>query len=155
MHNTSILQANKNKILPLGWPEHILYHLDRFGVRSYKVLILKVEFGEAEKLYMPTDHPVFQLMPQDFDIQIMIVYEEIGQLRVTTQSFWQIYLQLQDALAGSKDLRESLASQEEWEIRICHEHMDLENSVRESDEDGNGEEEEEEDVNVMQEVEDL
>jgi hypothetical protein len=46
---------------------------------------------EAEQLFAPPDHPVFQLVPPLFGKRIAHLYNTIGRPTVTSDSFWAIY----------------------------------------------------------------
>ncbi|KZO92830.1 hypothetical protein CALVIDRAFT_486839 [Calocera viscosa TUFC12733] len=172
MHNTSKPRADKTKVLPLGRPEHILYHPERFdNARDFKVLATEEDFSYVEELYAPPDHPVFNLVPRDFGCEIERYYHALGEPEVTIDSFWNIYHHLLNDLQESpfrEEILETLASEVEREMTIAGEHMDLlEGMAEQEDSDTSGcdtsgwssgdddWQEEEEGGGLMREVEDL
>jgi hypothetical protein len=65
------------------------------ALRSLSQVIVPAElFDEIEHIYAPPDHPVFQLVPPPLGDWLNILYEELGQPVVTSDTFWDIYLQL-------------------------------------------------------------
>ncbi|KZT60394.1 hypothetical protein CALCODRAFT_492445 [Calocera cornea HHB12733] len=129
MHNTSKPRADKTKVLPLGRPEHILFHPERFGnARDFKVLVTDQELSYVEDLYAPRHHAVFRLVPDKFEIQIIPVYIALGCPETTMDNFWDIYHGLLDGLRNRPDhaeLLHTLASEAEREETIDNEYMDL------------------------------
>ncbi|KZT50095.1 hypothetical protein CALCODRAFT_445008 [Calocera cornea HHB12733] len=129
MYNRSLPRADKTKVLPRGRPEHILYHPERFGnARNFKILVSEEDFRYVETLYAPPDHPVFELVPPYFDMEIKANFEVLGRPEVNMDSFWATYLRLLDAFmrSGTRDeIQRSLALQVEREMSIENEYMDL------------------------------
>ncbi|KZT57565.1 hypothetical protein CALCODRAFT_433971, partial [Calocera cornea HHB12733] len=129
MYNTSKPRADKNKILPLGRPEHILHHPERFGdARNFKVIVTEADIKLAEELYAPPTHSVFQLTSPEFDVQIRRHYRALGEPEVTMDSFWGIYFQLRQHFLqspASTELFRTLALDAEREATIEQEHMPL------------------------------
>ncbi|KZT61631.1 hypothetical protein CALCODRAFT_427331, partial [Calocera cornea HHB12733] len=180
MYNTSKPRRDKNKVLPRGRPEHILYHPSRFdNAHNFKILADEEDFRVVEELYAPRDHPVFRLVPPLFEMEIRGYFKEIDEPEVTMESFWEIYGYLLNAFlrSSSRDrMMTTLALQAEEEMTIEGEHMELVEGERvpdeweETDEEGDTESDsdvpdldwseeslgdEEESRDVIREVEDL
>ena len=47
-----------------------------------------------EEIYAPSDHPVFQLVPPLFEEHAQELYSKIRRPTVTSDTFWNVYLQL-------------------------------------------------------------
>ncbi|KZT50460.1 hypothetical protein CALCODRAFT_504712 [Calocera cornea HHB12733] len=168
MYNTSKPRRDKTKVLPLGRPEHILHHPERFdNAKNFKVLVTEEDIQYVEELYAPPDHPVFQLVPPAFGTAIERHYRDLGAPEVTLDSFWDVYHELLHAFLRCPehaDLAQTLASEALHEMTIIGEHMDLVEGTEVGEEyfdnlDGLGEDcgEEVREANdeVMREVEDL
>jgi len=50
-----------------------------------------------EQRWAPRDLPVFQLVPQTFDEQANLLYDDLGHPAVSSSSFWDVYKQLLSA----------------------------------------------------------
>lgn len=50
----------------------------------------------AEEKWAPPNDPVFQLVPLDFESYVVRCFEELGELTVELESFWDVYRQLRD-----------------------------------------------------------
>ena len=58
---------------------------------------------EVEALYASPDHPVFELVPQTFHERADLLYLAIGQLEITRDTFWDMYLELLKQLWNGQD----------------------------------------------------
>jgi hypothetical protein len=70
---------------------------------------------EAECRWAPTDDPIFSLLPPNLQQHVSEVYVQIGSPDVSFNSFWNVYLHLQDAVDSSPlshDIALELRSQE-------------------------------------------
>jgi hypothetical protein len=47
-----------------------------------------------EEIYAPSDDPVFQLVPPLFEERAQELYSKIGRPTITSDTFWNVYLQL-------------------------------------------------------------
>lgn len=50
--------------------------------------------ADAETQWAPPDHPVFQLVPPDFETFVTLVYETHGRPVVQMETFWDIYTRI-------------------------------------------------------------
>lgn len=50
----------------------------------------------AEAKWAPPDDPVFQLVPPDFESQVVRCFEDMGKPDVTFDTFWYVYCGLRD-----------------------------------------------------------
>jgi hypothetical protein len=62
-----------------------------------------VLLDEVEALYAPQDHPVFELVPHTFHELVNNLYSSMGQPEITTDTFWDIYLELLKRLRHGQD----------------------------------------------------
>lgn len=109
--NRSKPRADKHKILPHGIPDIIRAKPEHFGSYDFKVnhflsaffscsylrwqVVVPTElFDEVEQEYAPPEHPVFELVPPTFDRRANILYSQIGQPVVQSDTFWEVYSQL-------------------------------------------------------------
>ncbi|KAA1467108.1 hypothetical protein DENSPDRAFT_769383 [Dentipellis sp. KUC8613] len=110
LHNHTIRRANKHKMTPHGIPELIRENPADYQSIDVKVLVPGELFDEAEQLWAPPGHPVFELVPQGFAQYAQVCYEAIQEPVVTSDSFWDVYLALRDVLtehAGDAPLQQA------------------------------------------------
>ena len=71
---------------------------------------------EAESIYAPSSHPVFQLVPPLFETRAQALYLQMGQPPVSSNTFWAVYLRLlqafRDVVSGI-ELAEMIAEYQE------------------------------------------
>ncbi|KAF9056938.1 hypothetical protein BDP27DRAFT_1152244, partial [Rhodocollybia butyracea] len=93
INNSTRKRAQKNKILPHGPPDDIEEHPENYGAMNFRVLIDPDSdyIKEAEQLYAPPDHPVFELVPPEFNHWITQYYHQIGSPQVNHHTLWEIY----------------------------------------------------------------
>ena len=58
---------------------------------------------EAEALYAPQDHSIFQLVPLAFHDRVSNLYAGIGQPDIKAETFWDIYRNLLNQLRDGSD----------------------------------------------------
>ncbi|KAK7436254.1 hypothetical protein VKT23_019218 [Stygiomarasmius scandens] len=94
--NTTKRHAQRNKILPHGPPDDIDEHPYLYNALDFRVPINPNAdyIKEAEQLYAPPDHPVFDLVPPEFAHWASMYYTQIGQPSITRNNVWNIYEQL-------------------------------------------------------------
>ena len=51
---------------------------------------------EAEAKWAPPGDPIFQLAPPDFEPYVTQCFEDLGNPKVTFDTFWDVYCELQD-----------------------------------------------------------
>ncbi|KAG2148334.1 hypothetical protein BD769DRAFT_1624766 [Suillus cothurnatus] len=81
--NNTAKRHDRNKVLPHGVPNLIYESPEDFGALDFKASV-----------YVKSDHPVFDLVPQPLNQFIRRCYNDLGQPPVTCQSAWPIYLDL-------------------------------------------------------------
>jgi hypothetical protein len=59
-----------------------------------KVIVLPEVFAKVKQEYAPTDRPIFELVPPAFNDCADILYTNIGQPAVQSNTFWDVYCQL-------------------------------------------------------------
>ncbi|THU77015.1 hypothetical protein K435DRAFT_703391, partial [Dendrothele bispora CBS 962.96] len=91
--NSTKKRAQRHKILPHGPADDIDEHPERYNALNFKVLIdPNADYiQEAERLYAPPDHPVFQLVPPEFAYWAQLYYEMISSPPVTRENVWNVY----------------------------------------------------------------
>ncbi|KAE9401192.1 hypothetical protein BT96DRAFT_1018287 [Gymnopus androsaceus JB14] len=83
--NSTKRRAQKNKNLPHGPPDDIDEHPEDYQALNFKA---------SKKLYAPPDHPVFDLVPPQFNYWITQWYQQIGSPVVTRHNVWNVYEEL-------------------------------------------------------------
>ncbi|KAJ8087850.1 hypothetical protein PM082_006703 [Marasmius tenuissimus] len=80
---------------------------DEYGFVNFKINIdpHATYLAEAERLWVPPDHEVFELVPKDFAVLIQYIYDSLGAPPVTRENVWSVYMDLlerleQDDLGG-------------------------------------------------------
>ncbi|EJT97560.1 hypothetical protein DACRYDRAFT_40353, partial [Dacryopinax primogenitus] len=95
MHNTSKPHKDKRKLLPQGIPQDIFYHPEWYdNAYSFKVVVTPEDLSLAETKYAPASHPVFELVPEHFHVEMDRLYQALGAPEVTMGNFWTIYQEL-------------------------------------------------------------
>ncbi|KIK61520.1 hypothetical protein GYMLUDRAFT_243681 [Collybiopsis luxurians FD-317 M1] len=96
LNNSTKKCAQKHKILPHGPPDDIDEHPKNYQALNFKVMIdPEADYiKEAKQLYAPPDHPVFELVPLEFDHWARQYYTQIGNPPVTRHNVWEVYDQL-------------------------------------------------------------
>ncbi|KIK60632.1 hypothetical protein GYMLUDRAFT_244205 [Collybiopsis luxurians FD-317 M1] len=49
---------------------------------------------EAEQLYAPPDHPIFELVPAEFDYWANNYFQQIGSPEINHDTVWDVYVQM-------------------------------------------------------------
>ena len=94
LKNKSAPRASRHKILPHGIPALIREHPSDFNAVDFKIPVPPELFDEMEARFAPSDHPVFELVPQAFHEHVSNLYTIIGQPEVTVETFWDIFRDL-------------------------------------------------------------
>ncbi|KAI0054561.1 hypothetical protein BV25DRAFT_1922583 [Artomyces pyxidatus] len=92
--NTTPRRADKHKILPHGIPELINEKPRHFNSEDFKIPVSEDLLDEVENIWAPRDHAVFELVPPAFSHRVNQCYAAIGQPVLTSDTFWDIYLDL-------------------------------------------------------------
>ncbi|KAH9924596.1 hypothetical protein B0H21DRAFT_781416 [Amylocystis lapponica] len=92
--NSTSRRADKHKVTPHGIPDLITAKPERFGTRDFKVLVPTELLDEMELAWAPPDHPVFELVPRDFEVLIKQLYTQVGEPVISRETFWEIYIEL-------------------------------------------------------------
>ncbi|KIK59520.1 hypothetical protein GYMLUDRAFT_169437, partial [Collybiopsis luxurians FD-317 M1] len=108
--NSTKQQAQKNKILPHGPPDDIDEHPDSYGVLDFKVIIDPDAsyIQEAEQLYAPPDHPIFDLVPAEFDYWANNYFQQIGSPEINHDTVWDVYVQMLQKFRNNSHLLTTL-----------------------------------------------
>ncbi|THU75737.1 hypothetical protein K435DRAFT_880248 [Dendrothele bispora CBS 962.96] len=108
--NSTRKRHQKDKILPQGAPDDIEEFPEEFGCLDFHIQIdPNAEYIlAAESLYAPPDHPVFQLVPAEFDKWAKIYYEELGRPVVNRAQVWSVYMALLEKFEGSEGLVDTM-----------------------------------------------
>ncbi|KAF9256906.1 hypothetical protein L218DRAFT_880729, partial [Marasmius fiardii PR-910] len=96
-YNSSQMQHQKDKVLPQGdSPDDMEEYPEEYGFVNFKIPIDPDAdyLRTVEELWAPPAHPVFELVPQDFDVLIHGLYNQIGKPEVTQSNVWNIYMKL-------------------------------------------------------------
>ncbi|THU86892.1 hypothetical protein K435DRAFT_804750 [Dendrothele bispora CBS 962.96] len=78
LHNSTKRWAQHNKILPHSPPDDIEEHPHCYNALDSKIPIDLNAGHKAEELYAPPDHPVFELVPPEFNYWATSYYQQIG-----------------------------------------------------------------------------
>ncbi|THU87531.1 hypothetical protein K435DRAFT_593318, partial [Dendrothele bispora CBS 962.96] len=91
--NTTKRRAQTHKILPHGSPDDIDENAHRYNALNFKIPIdPNADYiKEAERLYAPPDHPVFELVSLEFHYWARSYYIQIGSPTVTGDNVWNVY----------------------------------------------------------------
>ncbi|KAJ4466608.1 hypothetical protein C8J55DRAFT_439669, partial [Lentinula edodes] len=89
--NNTIKRHDKNKVLPHGVPAHIESSPESYGSFNFGVQVEDMHIAAVEKVFAPTDHPVFQLVPSSFAEMISQFYAELGSPQITRSNVWDVY----------------------------------------------------------------
>ncbi|THH10132.1 hypothetical protein EW146_g8470 [Bondarzewia mesenterica] len=92
--NQTARRANRNKILPHGIPDLIMRRPQLFQSLDFKIIVSNEVLNEIEQEYAPPDNPVFDLVPRAFEDRARQLYTALGELDVTSESFWTVYRSL-------------------------------------------------------------
>lgn len=129
--NHSAKRADKNKVLPHGVPTHIHHHAEDYNCVDFKVsvnpryLLLNLNdipwqvevrpehVDTVEEIYAPSDHPVFQLVPDSFAEYAARFYATLGSPAITRGNVWDVYRTLL-ASFHALEAAEHEAHDEEW-----------------------------------------
>ena len=60
----------------------------------FQVVVPLPLLDEAERIYVPSNHPIFQLVPPLFETHAQMLYLRMGQPIISSNTFWAVYLQL-------------------------------------------------------------
>ncbi|KAK7452638.1 hypothetical protein VKT23_012037 [Stygiomarasmius scandens] len=103
-------RAQRNKILPHGPPDDIDEHPHRYNALNFKIPIDPNAFyiHEAEQLYAPPGHPVFDLVPPEFNYWASSYYQQIGSPVVTRHNVWNVYEQILEKFETNAPLMNTL-----------------------------------------------
>ncbi|KAJ8077902.1 hypothetical protein PM082_002343 [Marasmius tenuissimus] len=73
---------------------------EEYGFVNFKINIdlTALCLDKAEQLWAPPGHQVFELVPQDFEALITVVYAEIGRPPVCQENVWDVYMALLDCM---------------------------------------------------------
>ncbi|KAG2132719.1 uncharacterized protein EDB93DRAFT_1041297, partial [Suillus bovinus] len=97
--NNTAKRHDHNKVLPHGVPNLIYESPEEFGAMDFKISFnLPDGIDHVHQVYVKSDHPVFDLVPQALDHFIQCCYDDLGRPPVTRQSAWHIYLDLLHSL---------------------------------------------------------
>ncbi|THU77151.1 hypothetical protein K435DRAFT_824408 [Dendrothele bispora CBS 962.96] len=88
-HNSTKRQAQHNKILPHGPPDDIEEH-PHTATTLWTLNCIR----KAEELYALPDHPVFELVPPEFNYWATSYYQQIGSPVVTRHNVWNVYTEI-------------------------------------------------------------
>jgi hypothetical protein len=69
-----------------------------FNAIDFKIPVPPELFDEMEARYAPSDHPIFELVPQIFHEHLSNLYSAIGQPEVSIETFWDIFCSLLERL---------------------------------------------------------
>ncbi|KAG1811329.1 hypothetical protein EV424DRAFT_1542550 [Suillus variegatus] len=92
--NNTAKRRDRNKVLLHGVPNLIYDSPEDFGAMDFKVTVDQDSIDHVWHIYIKSDHPVFDLVPQPLDHYIQYHYDDLGRPPVTRQSAWRIYLDL-------------------------------------------------------------
>lgn len=67
-----------------------------------------------EQEFSPPNHPVFELVPPEFEQIIAIFYEELGSPTVEKATFWTIYNNLVYRFRNAQDLPAMAYKEPDW-----------------------------------------
>ncbi|KAG1890319.1 hypothetical protein F4604DRAFT_1914866 [Suillus subluteus] len=86
--NNTAKRCDCNKVLPHGVPNLIYESPEDFGAMDFKASfnLLLDGIDHVRQVYVKSDHPVFDLVPQALDQFIHCCYDDLGQPPVTRQS---------------------------------------------------------------------
>ncbi|KII92463.1 hypothetical protein PLICRDRAFT_678606 [Plicaturopsis crispa FD-325 SS-3] len=97
-YNNSSRRADKNKILPVGIPNHIFSKPEKYGAKDFMIRVTDSSlFDEMEQQWAPPEHPIFQLVPPTFAAQANELYRQLGNPLVSGDTFWAVYRSLLQA----------------------------------------------------------
>ncbi|KAK1225454.1 hypothetical protein PQX77_011603 [Marasmius sp. AFHP31] len=100
-YNNTRKRYQKDKVLPQGGsPDDMEEYPDEYGFVNFKINIDPngSYLTEAEQLWAPPDHEVFELVPKDFGRVIQHVYDCLGAPPVTRDNVWTVYMDLLEQL---------------------------------------------------------
>ncbi|KAH9924836.1 hypothetical protein B0H21DRAFT_712436 [Amylocystis lapponica] len=97
--NSTSRRADKHKVTPHGIPDLITAKPERFGTRDFKVPFCcgtraYRAIGRDGASVGSADHPVFELVPRDFEVLIKQLYTQVGEPVISRETFWEIYIEL-------------------------------------------------------------
>ncbi|KAF9068615.1 hypothetical protein BDP27DRAFT_1223949, partial [Rhodocollybia butyracea] len=82
---------DKNKVLPHGVPAHIEMSPQDYDAVNFALPANLAQVETVEKIFAPSDHPVFQLVPPSFEETISFFYNELGMPVISRSNIWDIY----------------------------------------------------------------
>ncbi|KAL0057723.1 hypothetical protein AAF712_015624 [Marasmius tenuissimus] len=94
-YNTTRKRRQKDKVLPQGGsPDDTEEYPEEYGFVNFKINIdpMASYLAEAEQLWVPPDHEVFKLVPDEFHVITEGVYSELGRPPVNRDNVWQVYM---------------------------------------------------------------
>ncbi|KAH7919661.1 hypothetical protein BV22DRAFT_1022606, partial [Leucogyrophana mollusca] len=95
--NTTPRRSDRNKVLPQGIPDIIRTQPHRYKALDFKIHVPDELLDEMEDKWAPAEHPIFQLVPPEFETQAQLLYGAMGAPAVSSDSFWDIYTTLLNA----------------------------------------------------------
>ncbi|KAK7030365.1 hypothetical protein VNI00_008426 [Paramarasmius palmivorus] len=109
--NNTRKRHQKHKITPQGgspadmdeYPEeygHVNHFTDKTNLtNAYYLFQLRIDptntiLQDAEAIYAPPQHQVFELVPKEFEVEIEAIYTSLGKPEVSRDNVWKIYMDL-------------------------------------------------------------
>ncbi|KAG9087306.1 hypothetical protein FRC07_012855 [Ceratobasidium sp. 392] len=96
-YNTSAKRANTKTSLPAGRPKYIYLYPEQYGGEDLKQILVPPEaVDHVRGLYAPLDHPVFKLMPPQFQYHASNFYQQVGGGLIVRENAWWHYWAILD-----------------------------------------------------------
>ncbi|KAG7089711.1 hypothetical protein E1B28_011366 [Marasmius oreades] len=109
-YNRKRKRYQKDKILPQGGsPDDMEEYPEEYGFVNFKIPIDSTTpyLQEAENLWAPRDHEVFELVPKDFAVLIEHVYVHIlNKPELTRENVWSVYMDILECLEQLPTVKE-------------------------------------------------
>ncbi|THU81135.1 hypothetical protein K435DRAFT_937812 [Dendrothele bispora CBS 962.96] len=124
------LQYNVFKWVAIPWFQNdIEEHPHCYNALDFKIPIDPNAscIRKAEELYAPPDHPVFELVPPEFNYWVTSYYQQIGSPVVTCHNVWNVYTEIlrkfqpfctMTSLQGYHDDREDFVREVEDALQV-------------------------------------
>ncbi|KAI6037299.1 hypothetical protein BKA83DRAFT_4486298 [Pisolithus microcarpus] len=88
------LDAYRDRVLPHGIPELIFSLPQDYGALDLKFMVNKAALKHVRRLYVNTNHAVFDLVPHLLSAHLEECYNNLGCPTISRQTVWHIYLDL-------------------------------------------------------------